>query len=232
MSDVTTISTAAGAARLHRSDRRTLAISVLPNGSLELVAPLDATEAEIASKVGRRLRWIVRQRTAFVAMNRDRIPLRYESGATHRYFGRQYRLKVVKSERIGVRLVGGHFHIATKSGSSDEIRRALNAWLRAKAMEQFTLRLAKWERWCEARELPRPRVRLLRMPKRWGSSHRDGRIYLNPDLVTAPSICIDYVIAHEVCHLKHPYHDRWFFRLLDQIFPNWRTTKLRLEQFQ
>ena len=70
------------------------------------------------------------------------------------------------------------------------------------------------------------------MPKRWGSSHRDGRIYLNPELVNAPAICIDYVIAHEICHLKHPQHDRAFFKLLDQIVPNWQPIKARLEQLQ
>jgi predicted metal-dependent hydrolase len=68
------------------------------------------------------------------------------------------------------------------------------------------------------------------MPKRWGSSHRDGRIYLNPELVKAPAICVDYVIAHEICHLKHPQHDRAFFRLLGEVFPNWQAVKARLER--
>jgi predicted metal-dependent hydrolase len=67
------------------------------------------------------------------------------------------------------------------------------------------------------------------MPKRWGSAHPDGRVYLNPDLVKAPPLCIDYVIAHEVCHLKHPQHDRAFFHLLDQVCPDWRRIKTRLE---
>ncbi len=46
----------------------------------------------------------------------------------------------------------------------------------------------------------------------------------------APSICVDCVIAHEVCHLKHPHHDRSFFRLLDQVCPNWKQIKARLEE--
>ena len=232
MSDSVQIATPAGNAVLRRSERTTLAISVLPDGTLDLVAPLDATEADIAAKVGKRLRWIVRQRTTFADMNRNRVPLRYESGATHRYLGRQYRIKVRKAELGGVRLVGGYFQIATKTGSPQEVETALTGWLRGKAVEQFTTRLAQWEPWCVARKLPVPKMRLLRMPKRWGSSHRDGRIYLNPELVKAPSICIDYVIAHEVCHLKHPQHDRAFFKLLDQLFPCWQPVKARLEQLQ
>ena len=229
MSDAVTLLTPAGPAKLRRTERTTLAISVLPDGDLELVAPHDARESDIVAKVGKRLRWIVRQRTAFSDMNRGREPLRFESGATHRYLGRQYRLKVQRGQPSSVRLVGGYFHVTTPTGQLQEVKTALNAWLRCKAVEQFTHRTAKWESWCAARKLPMPRVRLLRMPKRWGSAHRDGRIYLNPELVKAPSICVDYVIAHEVCHLKHPHHDRSFFRLLDQVCPNWRQSKARLE---
>lgn len=230
MSEVTTIATPAGPARLRRSARATLAISVLPDGTLELVAPPDATEVALAAKVGKRLRWIVRQRTAFAEMNRSRAPLRYESGATHRYLGRQYRLKVRKAELVGVRLIGGYFHVQTKTGAPAEVEGLLTGWLREKARGQFAARLARWAPWCAARKLPVPRVRLLRMPKRWGSAHRDGRISLNPNLMRAPSICIDYVIAHEVCHLQHPQHDRAFFKLLDQVVPGWRAIKARLEQ--
>lgn len=230
MSDAVKLLTPAGPAMLRRTERTTLAISVLPDGILDLVAPHDAGENDIVARVGKRLRWIVRQRTAFADMNRGREPLRYESGATHRYLGRQYRLKVQRGKRTGVRLVGGYFHVTTPTGHAQEVKTALNAWLRGKAVEQFTNRLAKWEPWCVARKVPTPEVRLLRMPKRWGSAHRDGRIYLNPELVKAPSICVDYVIAHEVCHLKHPHHDQSFFRLLDQVCPNWKQIKARLEE--
>lgn len=230
MSDTRTINTPAGPATLRRSDRRTLAISVLPDGTLELIAPLDARESDLSAKVRKRLRWIVRQRTTFADMNRNRVSLRYESGATHTYLGRQYRLKVSKGATPGVRLVGGFFQVAAKTGTTSEVAKLLNGWLREKADHQFRLRLAKWERWCSHRKLPAPRARLLKMPKRWGSAGSGGRIALNPELVRKPSACIDYVITHEICHLKHPRHSRAFFILLDQLLPNWRAIKARLEQ--
>ncbi len=229
MSEGVTLQTPAGPARLRRTGRTTLAISVLPDGVLDLVPPVNASESDIVAKVRKRLRWIVRQRTAFSDMHRSREPLRYVSRATHRYLGRQYRLKVKRGQPASVRLIGGYFHVTTPTGQSQEVKTALDVWLREKALEQFANRLKRWEPWCAARKLPSPQVRLLRMPKRWGSAHRNGRIYLNPDLVLAPSICVDYVIAHEVCHLKHPHHDHPFFRLLTQVCPNWRQIKARLE---
>jgi predicted metal-dependent hydrolase len=68
------------------------------------------------------------------------------------------------------------------------------------------------------------------MHKRWGSAQKNGRIYLNWDLVRTPSICIDYVVTHEVCHLKYAEHNQAFYRLLDRLFPRWREIKQRLER--
>jgi len=231
MSNGVEIATAAGPAWLVRSNRSTLAISVLPDGSIHLTAPAKVSEADIEIRVRRRLRWITRQRSQFAEMHRNRVPLRYESGATHTYLGRQYRLKAKKGSIPQVKLQGAYFHITTKSTSTKEVRKLLEDWMRQKAKAQFSKRLDRWASWCAYRKLPAPKLRLLKMPKRWGSAGRGGRIALNPELVRAPSICIDYVIAHEICHLKYPAHDRAFFTLLEQVCPNWKTVKARLEQF-
>jgi predicted metal-dependent hydrolase len=68
------------------------------------------------------------------------------------------------------------------------------------------------------------------MPKRWGSCTAQGQILLNPELIKAPGPCIEYVIVHELCHLKHPNHNAAFFRMLDAILPDWQSRKQRLEQ--
>lgn len=227
-----TIETAAGRCLVRRSNRRTLAISVLPDGRIELRAPHDAPHEAIASRVAKRLRWIVIQRRNFVEMNRGRAPSVFVGGATHRYLGRQYRLKIARAEPIGVKLIGAYFRVTVRKGDPKEVGELLARWFRQRAIEQFSARLAAWRRWCADRRLPVPQLRLLRMPKRWGSAHSDGRIYLNPDLVKAPSICINYVILHEVCHLRHSKHDRAFFRLLERLEPDWRSIKARLEKVE
>jgi len=67
------------------------------------------------------------------------------------------------------------------------------------------------------------------MPKRWGSAQPDGTICLNPELIRAPSACVDYVITHEICHLRHPDHGPRFRTLLQQLCPDWLNLKQRLE---
>ncbi len=232
MSDFEVLETAVGHVRLRRTNRRTLAISVHPDGSVELAAPQRAELDAIRAKVSKRAGWIRKQQRAFVAMNAKRTPRRYVSGATHRYLGRQYRLKLRKGTDAGVKLSGGYFHVTVPNDRESEVEAMLAAWMRKRADEQFSRRLAEWHSWCGRHRIPEPRLILRSMPKRWGSAHKDGRIALNPELVRAPSACIDYVIAHEICHLKHPNHGPEFFRLLGQLKPDWCNAKAQLECFE
>ena len=218
-----------GTAVLKRTARKTLAISVHPDGTLELVAPMDASEENIASKLEKRRKWIITQRRRFAAMNATRPTPRYVTGATHRYLGRQYRLKVSHGIGHGVLLMGGFFHVTTRSGEPAEVKTLLEKWFRGKAAEQLAKRVESWVPWCARHKLPRPTMRLLKMPKRWRSAGADGRIALNPELIHMPSRCIDYVVIHEICHLRHPNHGTHFHRLLTSLMPDWRTVKERLE---
>lgn len=214
---------------MKRSRRRTLAISVLPDGTVEVAAPVGAAIEKIREKVEKRVGWITRQRRAFAALSARRPPRRYCTGATHRYLGRQYRVKVTAGDEQSVKLKGAYLRVVSRSGAEKSVAALLAGWMRERAKEQFGRRLGVWRKWCVDQNLPEPRLRLLAMPKRWGSSHKDGWVALNPELVRAPSVCIDYVIAHELCHVKHPQHDKAFFAELEKLCPKWRAIKLRLE---
>lgn len=215
---------------LRRSQRKTLAITVRPDKRVVVTAPRAADVDAIRMKVRKRAPWILQQVRYFERFQPTLPPRRYVSGETHRYLGRQYRLKVKLGHPPGVKLIAPYLHVATGAKTKDAVRHLLEKWFREKARESFIKRLKKWSEWCIRRKLPEPKLHLRTMPKRWGSSHPDGRIYLNPELIHAPAICVDYVIAHEVCHLKHPNHDRAFFRLLDSVFPQRERVKQQLEE--
>jgi len=225
------IETPAGPASISRTDRKTLGISVHPDGTLDLVAPRDAAIEQVLLKIAKRRKWICAQKRQFAAMNANRPTPRYVTGATHCYLGRQYRLKIFDGADPGVMLKGGFFHVMTRSADSLTISSLLDKWFRNRAAEQFDKRVELWAPWCAKHKLPKPTMRVLKMRKRWGSAHRDGKIALNPDLIHMPSRCIDYVVTHEICHLRHPNHGPQFFRLLTSLMPDWRTVKERLERF-
>ena len=67
------------------------------------------------------------------------------------------------------------------------------------------------------------------MQKRWGSLSDKGTVTLNTDLIRAPKECIDYVVTHELCHLKYNNHGPEFYKLLDSVIPGWEKIKHKLE---
>ncbi len=215
---------------LSRRARKTLAITVHPDLRVEVIAPLEVDEDSILGRVRKRARWILRQRRLFLSWMPKPIPRSYRPGETHRYLGRQYRLRILSCSTTGVSLAGAYIEIR-QSDPHDSVlaRKQLDAWYRKQATRYFHRELAKARRRLAAYQLPDPKLRILRMPKRWGSCTPKGDILLNPELVKTPGMCVEYVILHELCHLRHPNHSPAFFRMLDAILPDWKERKNRLE---
>lgn len=209
---------------------RRVAIHVEPDGRVVVDAPAGAAQAEIASAVSARARWIhghvlaARQRMAHV------LPREYVSGESLPYLGRRYRLKVNVEPAAGssVRLRGGFVEVTVAEKDEAAIRAALDAWYRQRARAVFGDRLAALApglRWVNAL----PPVSLRAMKVQWGSCSPAGRLTLNPHLVKAPRECIDYVLLHELCHLREHNHGKRFFKLLDAHMPGWPGIKERLD---
>jgi predicted metal-dependent hydrolase len=217
--------------RLRFSARRTIAISVFPDRSVEVIAPKGTPRDEVEARLRRRARWVIRQLSHFEQFRPRSPKRRYVGGETHLYLGRQYRLKVIKSASEGVKLKGAYLAVATRRRrGSRRVKQLVCDWYREKGhtriAERFHLIAPRFIRFgCKP---PAPILRS--MPRRWGSFSRSGRILLNPDLIRAPVACIDYVITHELIHLLHPNHSPDFYDLLDTLMPDWRVRKERLER--
>ncbi len=125
-------------------------------------------------------------------------------------------------------LKGGQIRITLPCFDRAAVKRRLNDWYWAKAEDYLGRRLSEVATriaWID----DEPELKLLAMRKQWGSCSPSGAIHLNPWLVRAPRECIDYVIVHELCHLREHNHSRRFYSLLDRQMPGWRHTKTRLD---
>jgi predicted metal-dependent hydrolase len=211
------------------SDR--LSISVHPDLRVTVTAPIGVSQAKLDERVRARAGWILKQRRQFEQYHPLPTARRFVSGESHRYLGRQYRLKV-SAGRDSVALRGRYIHVSL-AGDRDASRvAALPArWYRERARIAFERRLDLCIARLPSLSEPAPTVRLRIMRRRWGSCTTEGVILLNPDLVKAPPPCIDYVIVHELCHRTVGSHSARFYRLLARHMPDWQERRRQLNTF-
>jgi predicted metal-dependent hydrolase len=211
--------------------RERVGINVLPDGSINVEAPEDATAEAITKAVQKRARWIVSHVSDAKKRFEHVLTRDYVSGEQILYLGRRYSLKVVQVPKAkrSVRLTGALLVVESDKIERAAIRGRVRAWYRVKARDYLAgriLAVSKALPW----PLDPPQFRLLEMKTQWGSCATGGTVTLNPFLIKAPRDCIDYVVIHELCHLKEHNHSPEFFHLLSKALPNWEATKARLDQ--
>lgn len=212
------------------SDRKTMEIAVHPDSSVIVKAPRNSDLPLIEKKLAKRARWILRQIFYFKQFIPKTPERCYVSGETHLYLGKQYRLKLGQGDNSHVKLHRGFFQITCREAPTPEkAKKLLNKWYLEKANAHFTQSLnrswPKFKRFTPAK----PKISVKRMKKRWGSLSDTGTVTLNTNLVKAPKECIDYVVTHELCHLKFRDHSPEFYKLLETVIPAWEKIKHKLE---
>ena len=206
-----------------------VSIHVLPDGIVKVDAPDNVSNQRIKSAVQRRARWIFNHLSQINKRRQELRPRVYNSGECHWYLGRRYLLKVKNNAASdSVKLTKGQFQVDAKDCSSENIKNLLTLWYREHARSIF-------EKRCQELSAPMPwvknspKLKLRSMKKHWGSCSSTGSITLNPHLVKAPRECIEYVIAHELCHLKEHNHSDKYWKLLKRVMPDWELRKKRLD---
>jgi predicted metal-dependent hydrolase len=211
------------------SDRKTLAIEVHPNGEVIVISPKAATEMEIQLKVEKRSGWIAKQLRHFRAYPFNENKMEWISGETVYYLGRQYRLKIIKGEDA-VKLQGKFLNVWQREKSDTQKSRFLiEDWYQNHANKIFLERVARMQPILSREKLTINKVFIKPLDKRWGSCTKKGSILLNTMLVKTPIYCIDYVITHEICHLKYHDHSPKFWSMLRKYSPDWFKVKEKLE---
>lgn len=212
-------------------NRRRLAIHVNPDKSVKVVAPEGKSVESIIQRVRKRGSWILKQQDYFEQFHPLPIPRQYVRGETHQYLGRQYRLKIRSSTEESVKLIGPYLQVYTSDPRSTlRVRRLVESWYREHAIATFHRRLRIRLEMITNLKIEEPNIITRKMKTRWGSCTRAGNLILNTELVKAPLDCIDYVLVHELCHLKFRLHSPAYFRLLTRCMPDWERRKDRLER--
>ena len=210
--------------------RKTLEISVMPDSAVQVRAPQGATLEAIAQKVQKKAPWIVEKQDWCARFPKVTPPKQYLGGETHSYLGRRYRLKIEKSDACSVKINGGFIRVESNDVSAEVVRKLMDEWLRLRA-EVFFRKIL--ESYVAKFKIEAPlRLLIRKMKTRWGSLSKGGVLTLNLNLVAAPKECVEYVVVHELCHLKYANHSDAFFALLESRLPDWKRRKMKLEEWR
>lgn len=214
---------------LLRQERKTLSLTVEPCLTITLKAPSDASDERIETFLKKKWMWLNKQLTFFEKYRRKFYTKEYVSGESFYYLGRQYKLMVKQGEKNSVALSKGKLTITTTQPTTDSVhnRILLDRWYKRRRHEIYVERYNEILKKFDYKMPPELTIRV--MARRWGSFVKGERIVLNPLLIQAPKEAIDYVITHELCHMKYKNHDTKFYQLLETKFPGWEKTKEKLE---
>jgi predicted metal-dependent hydrolase len=209
---------------------RRIHLRAAPDGTLMVIAPPHMSQRAIHKTLQERVHKVAHFLVGALERLQETPDYRYVNGESHLYLGQWLQLEMGKTTRrsAAINFSDGKIQVFTADGSPQQVESKLSAWYRKQAAEHFTARMgiiAKNAPWTGGKA---PEIRLRKMKRTWGSCSATGRITLNPRLIRAPQACIDYVIAHELCHLKEMNHGKAFYALQEQLFPAWRAAREHL----
>lgn len=198
-----------------------------PDGHVTLVAPT-ATRLEVVRAFAiSKLAWIRAQQQKLLSQARE-TPRQFVERESHYLWGDRYLLSVVEQDAKPKVALGHSCITLMVRPGSDVTKRAqvFHEWHKSLLHEAIPPLIQKWELKLDVRV---ERYFLQRMKTHWGSCNTQaGRIRLNTELVKKPRDLLEYVIVHELVHLREPNHGKGFIALLDQHYPSWRAAHTEL----
>jgi len=177
-------------------------------------APKRAALRDIESFIREKAAWILRTRARLQAVP-ETPKKQFIDGETHLFLGHAYELRLVKAQRPALQFRDG-FTLGSSAQKRGE--QAFTRWYRQQALKVITERVKIYS---EMHGLAPKRVRITSARTRWGSCSPDGSLNFTWRLVMAPLEVIDYVVVHELVHLKVKNHSKRFWAAVGRIMPEY-----------
>jgi predicted metal-dependent hydrolase len=216
-----------------RSRRRTIVVTVHPDRSLAVRAPLRLSQSAIRDFVIRKAPWILKVWARMAALPPTVEPS-YGEGTPVSLLGESYPLLFRHGIRRSAAIEDGRLILTSPEPMSDEeVGLTIEGWYRHQAREIIPRRLAACHRLMAPEGIPLPPFTVRPMRSRWGSySYRSGRVCLNLHLLATTPECLDYVIIHELCHIKVRHHGTDFWQMVERYCPGYREAREQLKNYR
>ena len=216
---------------LRRSKRRSIGFLIADEG-LRITAPRWVTLADIEQAIHEKQHWIIsklREKRERVT-KRIQATMRWEDGARLPYLGKQLTLRITHQARVSVNHDAEQdiLHISLPPDFHEQqLKDRVKSWLQQEAKRVFNQRMPVF---AQRLGVSYHSMSLSSAGTRWGSCTSQGKIRLNWRLIHFSHDVIDYVVAHELSHLREMNHSAKFWATVESIYPEYELAKQRLRQ--
>ena len=212
--------------KLKRSNRKTIAIHITKEAQVEVRAPLKAKKKEIEQFLISKKDWIEKHLARITEAQANRLNFELNYGDDFRLMGKKIPLVAREGNKVGF---DGNCFYLPPSFPSDEIKMAVIGLYKQIAKQVFTDRTFAYAK--EMGSLPSA-VKVNSAKTRWGSCSNKGSINYSWRLIMAEEEIMDYVIVHELAHLRELNHSPRFWTIVETILPDYKRRQKKLKEFQ
>lgn len=212
-----------------KSRRKSLQITVLSDGQVQVAIPLRASFKAAGKFVLTKAPWILKQQHYFSLQPPKQRERQFTPGESHYYLGKTYFLQFRDSEKESL-FLEDDFIVFRGIHEVKRAKEMLKSWYQSQGEILLTELISKWGN-IMSLAVGKLSFRLSSVKSFWGSCSGKGRISFNLELIKAPLPCIEYIVVHELCHLLEHNHSKKFYGLMDFYMPDWREREKRLESF-
>lgn len=212
---------------IKRSKRTTACLRIQPDGTVEVRGPRLMSDAFVRKFVEEKADWIIQKRQEVAEHQSKKREHTYQSGDVFLYLGEEYALTLVAAGRKRVELADNKLILYTTSFEPQKIEKQLKEWYKKQATEHMAARVA-----CFSQKIPGTHTGIVMENRkgRWGSCSSTGELTFNWRLMLAPPEIIDYVVVHELCHLKHMDHSPAYWKAVGSVLPDYKARREWLKE--
>jgi predicted metal-dependent hydrolase len=210
--------------KIEKTDRRkTVSIFIERDGSVRVLAPSAASDEKVEEAVKAKQYQIFTKLAKWQELNQGKVNRKFVNGQSFLYFGRNYRLSIVDSQDLPLKFSNSYF-LLDKS-VIDKAEEVFKQFYKEKCEIKIIERIKLIEQKFEQKPTS---IKVMDLQNRWASWTPNNGLNFHWKCAMAPVRVIDYIITHEMIHLKHPNHSPEFWDELDKKMPNYIEQKIWL----
>ncbi len=206
-----------------RSKRRTIALIIERDGTLTVRAPMRATKAMIEQFIHEKADWITRTREK-IKLIPAKPERQFMDGETFLFLGSSFNLKLVGRQKPDLQFENG---FTLNAAAQKKGRQIFTNWYKARALEIISERV---NHYAKQHNFDPKQVKISSAKTRWGSCSANGTLNFTWRLIMSPLSVIDYVVVHELAHLRVKDHSRKFWQLVESIDPDYKAKRKWLRE--